>query len=176
MKFRLWGQKADIPGPTARHRLSGMRRGVVRWLIVAGIVLIGAIALGTVMTVNHFRERALANSAHELEKTLLLLTRHFDHQFQDLKRIQKSLTADLLANGVRSPISFASRMSSYESHVMLTSKVDDDAVGDITVLDAEGRLVAWSGNWPAPELNLADREYFQALKSQDFITDGEFVQ
>ena len=176
MKFRLWGQKADIPGPTARHRLSGMRRGVVRWLIVAGIVLIGAIALGTVMTVNHFRERALANSARELEKTLLLLTRHFDHQFQDLKRIQKSLTADLLANGVRSPISFASRMSSYESHVMLTSKVDDDAVGDITVLDAEGRLVAWSGNWPAPELNLADREYFQALKSQDFITDGEFVQ
>ena len=176
MKFRLWGQKADISGPTARRRPSGMRRGVVRWLIVAGIVLIGAIALGTVMTVNHFRERALANSARELENTLLLLTRHFDQQFQDLKRIQKSLAADLLAIGVISPAGFASRMSSYESHMLLSSKLDDEFSGEITVLDAEGRLVAWSGNWPAPKLDLADREYFQAMKSQDFITDGEFVQ
>jgi diguanylate cyclase (GGDEF)-like protein len=180
MTFRLWGQKADASVPTAqrgtRHRLSGMRRGVVRWLILAGIVLIGTIALGTVMTVTNFRERALANSARELENTLLLLTRHFDQQFLELQRIQKSLTADLLANGVRSPFSFASRMSSYESHVMLKSKVDHDLEGDITVLDSQGNLINWSGAWPSPDLNLADREYFQAMKAQNLSSDEEFVQ
>jgi diguanylate cyclase (GGDEF)-like protein/PAS domain S-box-containing protein len=67
-------------------------------------------------------------------------------------------------------------MSSYESHVMLKSKVDDEFASDITVIDAEGRLVNWSGSWPAPDLMLADREYFQAMKSQSLTSDDEIVQ
>ncbi|MDB5620329.1 EAL domain-containing protein [Tardiphaga sp.] len=180
MKFRLLGQKADAIDMTvprgARNGLLIPRRSPVRWLIVAGVLLISAIALGTAMTVNNFRQRALANSARELENTVLLLTRHFDQQFQDLQRIQRSLTADLLANGVRSPMSFANRMSSYESHIMLRSKIDDELAGDITVIDAEGNLINWSGQWPAPELNVTDSDYFQAIKAQEFSNDSEIVQ
>jgi diguanylate cyclase (GGDEF)-like protein/PAS domain S-box-containing protein len=174
------GQKADAIVPAPSRLVDGSmpaaRRSPVRWLILTGILLISAIALGTVMTADSFRQRALFNSARELENTVLLLTRHFDQQFQDLQRIQKSLTAELQANGVRTPTAFASRLSSYESHVMLQSKVDDELAGDITVLDAEGNLINWSSAWPAPELNLADREYFQAMKSQARGSDDEVVQ
>jgi diguanylate cyclase (GGDEF)-like protein/PAS domain S-box-containing protein len=155
---------------------STMRRAPVRWLVLAGAALIIIIAGGTAMTVNNFRQRTLDNSNRELENTVLLLSRHFDQQFQDLQRIQKSLTAHLLANGVMSVHSFASSMSSYESHMMLKSKVDDEFAGDITVLDADGRLVSWTGAWPAPDLILSDREYFQTLKLQGFANDEEIVQ
>ncbi|MEH2480246.1 diguanylate cyclase (GGDEF)-like protein/PAS domain S-box-containing protein [Nitrobacteraceae bacterium AZCC 2146] len=175
MKNRLWGQKAGGVRATSEIQ-AAIRRGSVRWLIVVGVLLVTAIAVGTAMTVNNFRQRALDNSKRELENTVLLLTRHFDQQFQDLQRIQKSLTADLLANGVVSPGSFATNMASYESHVMLKSKIDDDFAGDLTVLDAEGNLINWSGSWPPPDLKFANREYFQAMKSQLLNPDDEVVQ
>jgi diguanylate cyclase (GGDEF)-like protein/PAS domain S-box-containing protein len=169
--------RVSAPG-SAEHGdgRSTTRRAPVRWLVLVGAVLIVTIAAGTAMTVNNFRQRTIDNSNRELENTVLLLSRHFDQQFQDLQRIQKSLTAHLLANGVMSVHSFASSMSSYESHMMLKSKVDDEFVNDITVLDAEGRLVNWTGAWPGPDLVLADREYFQKLKSQTFTQDEEIVQ
>ncbi len=181
--MRLLGRRMtnDVRGSTpgaAEHGdgRSTIRRTPVRWLVLVGAVLIVTIAAGTAMTVNNFRQRTIDNSNRELENTVLLLSRHFDQQFQDLQRIQKSLTAHLLANGVMSVHSFASSMSSYESHMMLQSKVDDEFTNDITVLDAEGRLVNWTGSWPAPDLVLADREYFQKLKSQDLTVDDEIVQ
>ncbi len=181
--MRLLGRRMtnDVRGSTpgsAEHGdgRSTIRRTPVRWLVLVGAVLIVTIAAGTAMTVNNFRQRTIDNSNRELENTVLLLSRHFDQQFQDLQRIQKSLTAHLLANGVMSVHSFASSMSSYEAHMMLKSKVDDEFANDITVLDAEGRLVNWTGSWPAPDLVLADREYFQKLKSQDLTVDDEIVQ
>ncbi|MDB5631164.1 MAG: diguanylate cyclase, partial [Tardiphaga sp.] len=175
MKNRLWGQKADGVRATSEIQ-AAMRRGSVRWLVVVGVLLVTAIAVGTAMTVDNFRQRALDNSKRELENTVLLLTRHFDQQFQDLQRIQKSLTAYLLANGVVSPASFATNMASYESHVMLKSKIDEEFAGDLTVLDADGNLINWSSSWPPPDLKLADREYFQAMKSQLLNPDDEVVQ
>ncbi|MDB5567509.1 MAG: diguanylate cyclase [Tardiphaga sp.] len=175
MKNRLWGQKADGVRATSEIQ-AAMRRGSVRWLVVVGVLLVTAIAVGTAMTVDNFRQRALDNSKRELENTVLLLTRHFDQQFQDLQRIQKSLTAYLLANGVVSPASFATNMASYESHVMLKSKIDEEFAGDLTVLDADGNLINWSDSWPPPDLKLADREYFQAMKSQLLNPDDEVVQ
>ncbi len=39
--------------------------------------------VGTMMMVGEFRERALSNHERELENTVLLLTRHYDQQFED---------------------------------------------------------------------------------------------
>ena len=58
-------------------------RGPVLWLTLCGGLLVAAIFIGTIMMVGEFRERALANSERELENTVLLLTRHFDQQFED---------------------------------------------------------------------------------------------
>ncbi|QUS42585.1 EAL domain-containing protein [Tardiphaga alba] len=152
-----------------------VRRNLIRWLILVGTLLVVAITVGTAMTVNNFRKRAIANSNRELENTVLLLSRHFDQQFQELQRTQKGLTAQLMTNGIMTPESFTHSMSGYEAHLMLKSKVDDEIAGDLTVLDAEGRLINWSGSWPPPDLDLADREYYQTIKQQAF-RDEEIVQ
>ena len=45
--------------------------------------------------VGEFRERALSNSERELENTVLLLTRHFDQQFEDSDIIASNLISQL---------------------------------------------------------------------------------
>src|ERR1700687_2312328 len=65
----------------------------IRWLIVGGVLLIAAIAIGTTIMAGNFRERALDNSKRELENTRLLLSRHFDQQLEDFGAVQNDLLA-----------------------------------------------------------------------------------
>jgi len=43
-----------------------MRGGPIRWLILGGMLLIAAIAIGATVMAGNFRERALRNSEREL--------------------------------------------------------------------------------------------------------------
>jgi diguanylate cyclase (GGDEF)-like protein/PAS domain S-box-containing protein len=174
------GLQVEEPVTKDGHFVPGVRgaiprRGVVRWLVLVGALTVIAIVIGTSMTVNNFRKRALDNSKRELENTVLLLQHHFDQQFQELQRIQKGLRAQMMSDGVMTPESFANTMRSFEAHLMLKSKIDDEFAGDLTVIDAEGRLASWSGAWPPPDVNFADRDYFQIIKAQNF-RDEEIVR
>src|ERR1700737_4424145 len=70
---------------------SSVRLGPIRWLVLCGIILIAAIALGTAIAVGSFRQRALETHQHELENTVLLFTRHFDQQLQGFGLVQKDI-------------------------------------------------------------------------------------
>src|ERR1039458_4186706 len=68
-----------------------VRRGPIPSLILCGVLLITAIAVGTAVMIANFRERALVNSERELENTVLLLARHFDQQLEQLDIVQRQL-------------------------------------------------------------------------------------
>ena len=79
---------------------SAFRGGPIRWLILGGVLLIAAIAIGATVMAGNFRERALRNSERELENTVLLLARHFDQQLEDFEVVQKDLIAFMRSNGI----------------------------------------------------------------------------
>src|ERR1700751_2070464 len=79
------------------------RSGPVRWLIAGGLPLIAAIALGTTVVADSFRERALNSARRELENTVLLLARHFDQQLEDLSAVQQDVAAFVRNSGVDRP-------------------------------------------------------------------------
>ena len=106
----------DILGMGSRaasigRNLGATIRGPVLWLTLCGSLLVAAIFAGTIVMVGQFRERALANSERELENTVVLLTRHFDQQFEDSKTIAADLIAQLQVSGLASPEAFKERMA-----------------------------------------------------------------
>jgi diguanylate cyclase (GGDEF)-like protein len=150
------------------------RGGPIRWLVVGGLLLIGSIAIGAAMMAGNSREFALRSSERELENTVLLLARHFDQQFQDFGAIQHDISAFVRSAGIDSGEGFRRRMSSEDVHAMLKAKVGAlSYVGGVTLFDAEGTLINSSAIWPVPSVNVADRAYFQRMKSDprspDFI-------
>ena len=76
------------------------RGGPIRWLILGGMLLIAAIAIGATIMAGNFRERALRNSERELENTVLLLARHFDQQLEDFEVVQQDLITFMRSNGI----------------------------------------------------------------------------
>jgi diguanylate cyclase (GGDEF)-like protein/PAS domain S-box-containing protein len=140
--------------------------GPIRWLIAGGALLIAAIAVGAVLMAENFRERALQNSARELENTVLLLANHFDHQLQDFEAIQKDLIEHVRSVGITTVESYRQRMSSVDTYRMIRSKMDAlSYVGGVNVFDADGNLINSATSWPVRPVNVADREYFRTFKS-----------
>ncbi|HTB03114.1 MAG TPA: EAL domain-containing protein [Bradyrhizobium sp.] len=140
--------------------------GPIRWLFLCGALLIAAIAIGTVVTVDNFRERALQSSERELENTVLLLARHFDQQLDDFTVIQKDVVAQVERSGTSSAEVFRRQMATPEWHEMLRARVAgySDFAG-VNVFDAEGTLINSSEAWPVLPITIADRAYFRAFKS-----------
>jgi diguanylate cyclase (GGDEF)-like protein len=145
---------------------SALRGGPIRWLILGGMLLIAAIAIGATVMAGNFRERALHNSERELENTVLLLARHFDQQLEDFQVVQDDLIAFMRSNGIATTENYKPRMSSREIHLMLKSKLEAlSYVGGINVFDADGVLINASSAWPVPSVSVADRAYFKTFKS-----------
>jgi diguanylate cyclase (GGDEF)-like protein len=143
-----------------------MRGGPIRWLILGGVLLIAAIAIGATLMAENFRERALRNSERELENTVLLLARHFDQQLGEFEVIQKDLIDHIRSSGITTAESFKQRMSGKDVHLMLQSKLSAlSYIGGVTVFDAGGTLINSSTVWPIPSINVADRPYFRTFQA-----------
>jgi diguanylate cyclase (GGDEF)-like protein len=143
-----------------------MRGGPIRWLILGGMLLIAAIAIGATLMAGNFRERALRNSERELENTVLLLARHFDQQLGDFEVIQKDLIGHIRSSGITTAESYKQKMSGKDVHLMLKSKLSAlSYVGGVNVFDADGTLINTSTVWPVPSINVADRPYFKTFKT-----------
>jgi len=136
--------------------------GPIRWLIGGGAFLIAAIAIGTVVTVDSFRERALSSQERELENTVQLINRHFDQQLEDFTIVLKEIAAHVRSSET-SPEILKGQLSTLEWHEELRTRVSaySDAAG-ISVFAADGTLINSSEVWPVPDVNVSDRSYFKA--------------
>jgi diguanylate cyclase (GGDEF)-like protein/PAS domain S-box-containing protein len=149
------------------RRLAGARgRDPIVWLIICGAVLVAGIALGTILMADEFRERAIANSERELENAVLLMTRHFDQQFEDTEIIATDIIGQMKITEMSTAEEFRQRLSTVEAHRMLKAKVSVlSYIGDVTIFDADGRLINSSGAWPMPAASIAERPFFRRFKS-----------
>ena len=142
-----------------------VRSGPIRWLVVGGTLLIAAIAIGSVLMAQNFRERALRNSGRELDNTVLMLAHHFDQQLQDFAVIQRDFVDHARSIGIASVADFRARLSGEGIHKMLRSKIEAlPYIGGVNIIDAEGNLINSSTAWPVPKVNMADRAYFRTFK------------
>src|SRR3984957_10179892 len=143
-----------------------IRRGPVLWLILCGVLLVAAITIGTAVVIGEFRERALGNSERELENTVRLLASHFDQQFEDCDTLAADLISKMQLSTLASPEAFKSRMSTFDTHLTLKSRVSAlSYIGDVMIFDSDGKLINSSGPWPLPDLSIADRAYFKTFRS-----------
>jgi len=70
-------------------------------------------------------------------------------------------------------------MSGHDVHLMLKDKLAGwPHIGSLTLINAKGKLFNFSRFWPLPNIDVTDREFFQALKSDPRLTSfmGEPVR
>jgi diguanylate cyclase (GGDEF)-like protein/PAS domain S-box-containing protein len=134
------------------------------WLVLSGLVLMAAIAIGTGLTIAKFRETAIETGKQGLESAVLLLARHFDQQLDDFAILQKEIVAELQAQEISQPDRFKSEMGTLAIHEMLRAKASGwpDLAG-VNLFDSKGILINSSRRWPVADIQISDRAYFRRL-------------
>src|SRR5580704_9481422 len=151
--------------------LAAWRNRPIRYLILCGVTLIGAIVIGTAIMVGNLRERALLESERELKNTALILAEQIDRTFQGIDLVQSSVLEKIQSQGIASSEDYTRRMSGEDVHLMLkTSTSGLVQIYAISLINADGRLLNFSRFWPGPELSVADRDFFIALKANPEMT------
>ncbi len=168
-----------IPGADGM-RTSGAagadRRDPLNQLILVGILLIVAIAIGTAFAIYSFRQRALANSERELENTVLLLARHFGRDLGNFETVQRDLIRRIKSTGIDTPDAFKHQMSGEAARSMLQTLISGSSdVAGINVYDSAGELINSSRPGPIPTIDISDRAYFRQLKSDPSSPDVAFA-
>jgi hypothetical protein len=138
---------------------------------MSGIALIAAIAIGTAITISNLRDSALANGERELGNTALLLAKHADHEIEELDLVQTSLIEQIQSLDNVPSEDFERKMSGVDVHLMLKNKISGlSHIGSVGLINSNGMLINTSLEWPIPAINVADRNYFKAFKSDAELT------
>src|SRR5262245_16345587 len=160
-------------GETAR------RSRAVHLLVICGLSLAAVVIAGTVAMLTDLRDRALAAHHRELKNTALVLADHTDRAFQAIELMQSSLIERFNVLGIASAEDYERRMSGHDVHLMLKDKLAGwPHIGSLSLINAKGKLFNFSRFWPLPNIDVTDREFFQALKSDPRLTSfmGEPVR
>jgi diguanylate cyclase (GGDEF)-like protein len=149
------------------------RRGVdPKNVLMASAVALGlGFAAATGLLVMHLRIHALIEGGSEIRGLSLLLADQAERAFEAVELVQTGLLERLQTDGVRVPEEFRHRMAGIGVHEDLSSRIQGlPQVEAITAIDADGNLINSSRYWPITPVNVADRDYFKALKAVRELT------
>lgn len=136
------------------------------WIYTSAAVIILILSVADIGVVWNLRENSLRSAERNLENSSLTLAEQADRGFQAVNLDLTSIVDHIIANGVVDGASYHRKMSGYAVHLMLKDKLSGlPQLDAITMIDPEGNLINFSRYWPIPPVNVADRDYFRALKS-----------
>src|SRR6266700_46085 len=163
---------SDSQAGTSRlfKSLSGAARLIC--LVVAGSALLACVIIaGTVSVIIDLRAPALANTERELRNMALVLSEQIDRSFEAIALVQSGIIERMDRLGNLSADKLWGPVASREAHLMLKDAISGlPYIENITITDAQGIIVNSSRFWPIPPLSVAEREYYKALKANQYPT------
>ena len=135
-----------------------------RWITFGGIFFIALVLVAAAWLIVNLQHRVLASKAQELTSLALVLSQETERAFQALETVQTSIIERLQSEGVDSAQAFRAQATQRKFHVILREKSKDlPYVEALTLVSTAGDLYNFSRFWPIPEVNVTDRDYYQAL-------------
>lgn len=128
-----------------------------------GVMTLALTMMG--LTVSGLRSDAVKNASDDIDNIATVLA-------QQAKQSVEAI--DLLLSDVQSKLStdepsdeeFTRRYSGRETFDYIAERISWlPGIDVLTITNSEGRIINFTRSWPAPEVNLADREYFTLVQS-----------
>jgi PAS domain S-box-containing protein len=155
---------------TRRRRRSRLGAGVVLF----GIAVVFALIAGAAWTILDRRSDAVAGAYVDASSLSLALADQTSRTLQAVDLVLKHIVEKVQANGADLPETLAAHMETPRAHDMLREAIvglgQIDVVG---IAGADGQVLNTSHDEKPPAINVADRDYFVALR--DTPTRGVII-
>src|ERR1019366_439221 len=157
-----------LPRLLATHQLQMKpRRSLsLRALGLGSLALICTIIGSNVIFLSNLRESSLQTAEANLARYSLMLVEEADRSFKSVDLVLSSVGDYLGRREVTDSESYQRIMSDQATHLLLKEKITGlPQIDAVTMINAQGKLINFSRYWPIPDVNVADRDYFKALKA-----------
>jgi diguanylate cyclase (GGDEF)-like protein len=119
-----------------------------------------------VAVILHLRKSELLDQETQLRNLSLILAEQADRSFQSVDLVISSVAERVTAAGVTDGVSFDRAMAGEDIHLLLREKLSGIPQLDaVLVMSRDGKLINFSRFWPAPAVDISDRDYFRAMKA-----------
>ena len=147
-------------------RTSQARRAPQQVLVLC-LVAASVVGIGTAGAfLASLRSSVISANQHNLQTISYVLADQASRSFQSVDLLQTALIERLHGQGLETPDDFRRLLAPKAIYQELHEKAGAVPQLDaLTVIDAQGKLVNFSRDWPTPSIDLSDRKYFQQLKA-----------
>jgi hypothetical protein len=130
------------------------------------MILSAAILVANAITLSDLREETLRSVEANMQSQAIVLAQEGDRSLKVLD-LALSIIADHIRHlGVTDSEAFQRRLAGYDIHELLKKKSAGLLhVDAISLVGIDGKLINASRHWPIPDVDVSDRDYFQAMKS-----------
>jgi diguanylate cyclase (GGDEF)-like protein len=140
-------------------------------LMLCGAFLIALVICTIALILSNLRNHAIEEGKQQLLATATVLANQAARDFDAANLIEASLIEHMQTLAVVSDEVYARDMASRDIQLMLEDKIGGfPHIEAVMLIGADGRVINSSVAWPTPPLNVADREYFQALKADPALS------
>jgi PAS domain S-box-containing protein len=154
-------------------RKLGAWRISVQWrqlLVAASVLVIAAIIFSNVVILLKLRESTLDEVANNLGRRSLALAAQANLSLQSLSLVLDSVLERVTSESIADQEQFRGRMGQSDIHRLLSEKIVGlPQIDFIGLTDLDGNLVNTSRVWPVEAINVADRDYFQAVRANSAL-------
>ncbi|UFZ01794.1 ATP-binding protein [Bradyrhizobium ontarionense] len=134
------------------------------------LILICIIAGSNLFFLTNLRENALVHAEEDLSRHSLTLAENADRSVKSVDLVLSSVRDYLVRGGAIDAPAYRKIASDYETHLLLKEKIAGlPQIDAVTLIDAQGKLLNFSRYWPIPDVGIADRDYFKAVKADPAI-------
>jgi PAS domain S-box-containing protein len=138
----------------------------IHLLSICGSLLVVAIVAVTAVFAVSMRNQAITDTERELSNVGLILAEQTAQSFRALELVQDSIVEHMRASKVETERDLDDAMAGQNIHHMLADKISGlPQIDAVTIINEHGRLINFSRYWPIPAVNVADRDYFEALRN-----------
>ncbi|WP_454915471.1 putative bifunctional diguanylate cyclase/phosphodiesterase [Xanthobacter sediminis] len=154
--FREGTAPSGVPGrPSAQALLVGL-----------GLLICGIICVGTLILVTALYQESYAEHSREVRNLATSLAEQTDRALQSLDMVQRSIEEQVADAGIATPQEFAAFMGRRPIHRQIREKMSGlPQVDALSVIGSDGKPLISSRRWPAPDIDVSERDYFIALSS-----------
>lgn len=130
------------------------------------VALAAAVAISTAVFIFHLRARAMEDIERNLGGMANVLADQADRALQAIELVQDAMLQEFASAAVLDDATLTAFAGSQAMHEKLRVRTAAlPQINAVTVLDRNGKLLNFTRRWPIPEINLSDRDYFEALSS-----------
>ena len=155
-------------GPFVARMSHPTGRSIFRFLIAVAVAVIGAAALTIALTIWWLRSEAIAGAFKDSSNLAEVLAGQTASSIQSIDLILTEIKAEEEFRSAQMPDDFEHVGRSENTFQYLIGRLSRlPQAAFITLVDNKGKIANTTLQWPAPEVDLSDRPYFQHFSNTD---------